>query len=83
LAFLGVAGDRAEFAQQPARRVQHKRALVDPSPPGILPGHRPLADPQLSVVGFQPAQVALLGPPQPPRERPWPNGVARPWWVWG
>jgi len=64
LALLGVGGDGAEFGQQPARRVQGQGALVDPPPPGVLPGHRPLLHPQLGVVGFHPAQVPLLGPPQ-------------------
>jgi hypothetical protein len=38
--------------------------LVDPPPPGILPRHRHLSDPQVGVVGLHPAQVALLGPAQ-------------------
>jgi hypothetical protein len=62
----GVGGDGAEFGQQPAWRVQGQGVLVDPAPPGILPGHRPLLPPQVGVVGFQPAQVPLLGPAQPP-----------------
>ena len=61
---LGVGGDGAEFSQQPARRVQGQGALVNPPPPGILPGHRPLPDPQVGVVGFHPAQMPLLHPAQ-------------------
>jgi hypothetical protein len=62
-----IAGDGAEFGQHPARRVQGQGVLVDSAPPGILPRHRPLLDPQVGVVGFQPAQVPLLGPPQQPQ----------------
>jgi hypothetical protein len=64
---LRIGGHRAKFGQQPARRVQHQGALVDPPPPGILPRHRPLLQPQLLIVGFQPAQAPLLRPPQQPQ----------------
>jgi beta-glucanase (GH16 family) len=37
-------GTGAEFGQQPRGRVQGQGVLVDPPPPGILPGHRPLPD---------------------------------------
>jgi hypothetical protein len=67
LAFLRVGGDGAEFGQQPGGRVQGQGALVDPPPPGSLPRHRPLLDAQVGVVGFQPAQVPLLRPPQHPQ----------------
>jgi hypothetical protein len=59
---LGVGGDGAEFGQQPTWRVQGQGVLVDPTPPGILPGYRPLLHSQVAVVGFHPALVALLRP---------------------
>jgi hypothetical protein len=60
LAFLRVGGDEAEFGQQPGGWVQGQGALVDPPPPGRLPGHRALLQPEFLVVGFQPAQAPLL-----------------------
>ena len=61
---LRVDRDWAQFGQQPTRRIQGQRPLVDPAPPGILPRHRPLTDPQVGVVGFHPALMALLGAAQ-------------------
>jgi hypothetical protein len=59
-ALLGVAGEGAEFGQQPSGRVKGQGALVDPAAPAKLAGDRLLTDPQLSVVGVQPAEPALL-----------------------
>jgi hypothetical protein len=41
--------------------------LVDPPPPSRLPHDGAFLDAQVLVVGFQPAQVPLLGAPQQPQ----------------
>jgi hypothetical protein len=71
----GIGGHRAEFGQQPARRVQRQGALVDPPPPGRLPRYCAFLDAQVGVVGFQPAQAPLLRPPQHPQPLRRPVGL--------
>jgi hypothetical protein len=63
----GVAGDGAEFRDQPAGRVEGQGVLVDPAPPGIFPRHRTLLGTKIGVVDFHPAQVPLLGPTKHPQ----------------
>jgi hypothetical protein len=53
----------AKRLDQPARLGQHHGALVDPLPPGQLPGVGPLLQRQV-VMLFQPAGPLLLCPPQ-------------------